>query len=144
MSNLHKFLTVLFIIFIFSFGTKAQQNNVLLEFCTGTWCKWCPCGDAIAESILSTYPNTMILAYHGGGGGDPFQTFNGSEIMGAQYHNFVLYPSGAIGRRTGSATDRADWASNVTSQQTNAPGVSITVNKTYNPTTRVLTADIQS
>jgi hypothetical protein len=127
-----------------SVNSHSQGNNVLLEFCTGTWCQWCPCGDVIAQNILNTYPNTLVLAEHGGGGGDPFQNFPGNEINGPQYHNWSLYPTGCIGRRTGSVVDREDWISTVVSQNSMTPGVSFTVNKTYNPTTRVLSATVLS
>ncbi|HEY3250440.1 MAG TPA: hypothetical protein VGK25_04925 [Ignavibacteria bacterium] len=52
------FLLVLFLLLVlFSKDSYSQTgNNALLEFCTGTWCQWCPCGDDAAEQILINYP----------------------------------------------------------------------------------------
>ena len=41
-----------------SFG---QTRNPVLEYCTGTWCQWCPCGeDVIKDDILPAIPNAII------------------------------------------------------------------------------------
>ena len=56
------FVALLFISVAFTPKIQAQDtNNVLLELCTGTWCQWCPCGHTIADQILTTFPNTLIL-----------------------------------------------------------------------------------
>jgi outer membrane protein Omp28/type IX secretion system substrate protein len=113
-------------------------NNVLLEFCTGTWCQWCPCGDSTAHNILINYPNTLVLAYHGpyNYGGDPFTTFNGYNIIGMLGLN--AYPTGVIGRRSG-IINWASWNNPVVIQSnTIQPGISIAVTKSYNSGTRQL------
>ena len=74
-------------------------RNVVLEFCTGTWCQWCPCGDDEAHHLSVTYPNSVILAYHGSGS-DPWKNFNGNGIIGLL--GFAGYPSGLVDRRLGA------------------------------------------
>lgn len=119
---------------------KAQTGfNTILEYCTGTWCQWCPCGHTIINNILAQYPNTMVLGYHGAGN-DPWQSYSAGirAIFG-----FNAYPTGVVGRRTGIVS-RSVWHSWVAYQITNIePGVSIQVNnKNYNPSTRTITADV--
>jgi hypothetical protein len=124
--------------------TFPQSNDVLLEFCTGTWCTWCPCGHQIAEQIQTAHPYTLVLAYHGpysNPQGDPFVNFNGYQIM--DLIGFSAYPSGVVGRRTGIIM-RDAWTTMVNLQQNLQPGVNITLNKNYNPVTRELTATINS
>jgi hypothetical protein len=110
--------------------------NTLLEFCTGTWCGYCPCGDITADALLVNFPNTMILAYHGGGGGDPYQVFNGNSIISMM--GFAGYPTGFIGRRRGPF-EYPGWNNPVVQQNSSVqPGVSIVITKNYNTGTRQL------
>jgi hypothetical protein len=128
----------------FSSYTYSQTgNNVLLEFCTGAWCGYCPCGELSAEQIQQNFPNTMILAYHGGGT-DPYTNFNGNNIINLL--GFTAYPSGVIGRRAGIIAWTA-WNNPVVIQSNTVyPGVSIAVTKSYNSSTRQLqvTANVTS
>ncbi len=114
-------------------------NNVLIEYCTGTWCQWCPCGHQIINDILTTYPNTVVLAYHGAGS-DPWQSYS-NGIRGL--FGFSAYPTGCIGRRTGIIS-RSAWSNQVTIQSlTIQPGVIIEIsNKNYDPGTRTYSATI--
>jgi hypothetical protein len=118
-------------------------NNVLLEFCTGTWCGYCPCGELSAEIIQRNLPNTMILAYHGGGV-DPYANFNGNNILSLL--EFGAYPTGVIGRRTGTVNWTGWYNPLVFQSNTVEPGVSIAVTKSYNSSTRQMqvTANITS
>jgi hypothetical protein len=130
-----KLLTILFILFIAELGYSQPANNVLLEFCTGAWCQWCPCGDAIAESVAVYKPDALILAYHGGGS-DPFLNFNGNNIL--SLIGFSAYPTGVVGRRTG-VIDRNGWFGQSMIQTNNyPPAVSYTTNRHYNPATRLV------
>ncbi|MFZ1322168.1 MAG: Omp28-related outer membrane protein [Ignavibacteria bacterium] len=74
-------------------------RNAALEFCTGTWCQWCPCGEDQVHNFKTAYPNSVILAYHGAGS-DPWKNFNGNSIMALM--GFNGYPSGLIDRRLGN------------------------------------------
>ena len=116
-------------------------RNVVLEFCTGTWCQWCPCGDDEAHHLAETYPNSVILAYHGSGS-DPWKNFNGNGIIGLL--GFAGYPSGLVDRRLGANNG---WGSMFTDaeyrySQNPAATVNITVSSAvYNTGTRQLTVN---
>lgn len=109
--------------------------NTVLEYCTGTWCQWCPCGHTIIQDILLNNPNTMVLAYHGAGS-DPWQTYSQGirSIFG-----FSSYPSGVVGRMTG-IIERTGWNNRVYIQSTFVePGVEIIANEfTFDGTTRTV------
>jgi hypothetical protein len=132
-------LLLLVVVTLFAFPFKnsySQQNNVLLEYCTGTWCVWCPCGHSVVNSIKANYPNTVILGYHGAGS-DPWQSYSAGirSLMG-----FSAYPTGVVGRITGIIS-RDSWYNQVAVQTTAfQPKVNIEITKNYNPSTRQLTA----
>ena len=82
---------------IFTTHTSAQvPRSVVLEFCTGTWCQWCPCGHQTAEALEAAYPNLVALAYHGGGT-DPWRFFDGYAVR--TQLGFAAYPTAIIDRR---------------------------------------------
>ena len=72
-----------------------NPRNVLVEYCTGTWCQWCPCGKFALHELETYYPNLIVLAYHGSGG-DPYINFNGNTIITSLGMN--AYPTGTIDR----------------------------------------------
>ena len=118
---------------------KAQTGfNAVLESCTGTWCQWCPCGHEIIADILQSYPNTMILEYHGGS--DPWSSYSLPMI---QLFGFSSYPTGVVSRRTGIVSRNA-WNNPVVIQSNSfQPGCSIQLNnKAYNSGTRTISGDI--
>ncbi|NOS86482.1 MAG: Omp28-related outer membrane protein [Ignavibacteria bacterium] len=135
-------LIVLAIIALVGFkpNVSAQSGfNTVLEYCTGTWCQWCPCGHDIINGFLASYPNTMVLAYHGASS-DPWKEYSLPMI---QAFGFSSYPTGVVGRRTG-VISRSGWNNQVVVQTNSVtPGVTIAVNnKTYNSGTRTITADV--
>jgi hypothetical protein len=108
----------------------------VLEFCTGTWCQWCPCGDQQAEQLEVLYPSSVILAYHGGGG-DPFINFNGNSIISQL--GLTGYPSGLVDRHGilgwGSfCTDGENWLNLIPASTVNI----VITNQSYNTGTRQL------
>jgi len=115
------------------------NRAVLLEFATGTWCQWCPCGDSTADRLLNTYPNMVVLAYHGyTGSTDPWVGFTGNTILGLL--GLSAYPT-AIFDRQNSPGDFTTWDGYCQSRYgTYGPTpISIAVqSQTYNPTTRQL------
>ncbi len=120
--------------------TSAQTGfNTAVEYFTGTWCQWCPCSHAIVENILTNYPNTVILAYHGPSN-DPW-TATGLPMI--QLFGASSYPTGVVGRRTGIISN-SGWNNRVVVQSmTVQPGVSIQLNnKSYNAGSRTITGDI--
>lgn len=116
--------------------------NTVLEYCTGTWCQWCPCGHDIVDAILLNYPETVVLAYHGPPGNttDPWDQYSGSMIS---LFGFSGYPTGVVGRKSG-VLSRSAWNNQVAIQSnTQQPTVSINLSAmNYNPTTRQLTATV--
>ena len=133
------YICITLIIFAGVFTQKAQAqdtNNVVLEMCTGTWCGYCPCGHVIADNILTMFPSTLLIEYHGGSSTEPFKDFTGNQILTAL--GFPGYPTGVIGRRTG-AISRGSWTSQVSYQRTFETDVRIALVQAFNSTTRVLT-----
>ncbi|MCE1165634.1 MAG: Omp28-related outer membrane protein [Bacteroidetes bacterium] len=144
-----KLLLVLAVLSVFAFPlslrsvAQTDSNNVLLEVCTGTWCQYCPCGHVVVEQVLSYFPNTLVLEYHGGSTSDPFENFNGNSILSTL--GFNSYPTGVIGRFTG-IIDRNAWLVQTMNQAGWDPSVRIQFVKSYNASTRQLnlTANVTS
>jgi Outer membrane protein Omp28/Secretion system C-terminal sorting domain/Kre9/KNH-like N-terminal Ig-like domain len=132
-------------IFFFSFtilnyNLIAQtQRNPVIEFCTGTWCQWCPCGDWTVENLLSAHPNLIPLAYHGPVGSDPFANFTGNEIISLM--GFTGYPTATVDRSS-TLGDYTTWISKVNSRINISATVSINIQKSFNKTTGQLDAAI--
>jgi len=119
-----------------------SPRNVVLEYCTGTWCQWCPCGKQWAHELEVHYPNSIVLAYHGGGS-DPYKNFNGNTIISML--GLTGYPSGVLDR-----IGKIGWGSFFTNGENRyatspASPVQIEViSQNYNSTTRQLSAMINS
>lgn len=131
---------------------NSEPKRMVLEFCTGTWCGWCPCGHQAADQILLTYPNTIVIAYHGASS-DPWQNFPGNTIRSLL--GFSAYPTGVFDRTNHPGNNGAPypyvtytmWASYAQNRYTAAPNSSIDVLVTatnYNPGTRQYTATFNS
>lgn len=112
-----------------------NTNRILFEGCTGTWCGYCPCGHEILEGIVESSPSMLVLEYHGGGGGDPWLTFNGNTIISLL--GYTAYPRATIGRREGNL-NRAYWVGAVNNQVNLQPPITLSFSHNYNPTTRQL------
>jgi hypothetical protein len=123
----------------------ASPRRIVLEFCTGTWCQWCPCGDDEAHNVAVTYPNNSVLfAYHGAGT-DPWRNFNGNSILGLL--GFNAYPSGLVDRRLGANSGWGSFFFDSEYRLANFSGspVSITTtNVNYNSGTRVLSVNLNA
>lgn len=142
------FISIFFLTTLITDDAEASPRRVLVEFSTGTWCGYCPCGDSIiSHFILPQYPQTIVLAYHGGGGGDPFQTFNGSGILG-QLGIGSGFPLAVFDRQSGAGLDYDfNWPETCAVRYQRTPNSVIDLNMTakdYNPTTRMLTATINA
>jgi hypothetical protein len=116
----------------------SAPRNIVLEYCTGTWCSWCPCAREQAMLILNSFPNAVVFAYHGDiNSNDPFRIFNGNQVM--DMLDFFVYPSGIIDRKY-----NIDWMSIYLSAETrfySSPESAVNIaisNKTYNESTREL------
>ncbi|HEY3251272.1 MAG TPA: Omp28-related outer membrane protein [Ignavibacteria bacterium] len=120
-------------------------RKVILEFCTGTWCQWCPCGDDEAHNVATTYPdNAVVFAYHGAGS-DPYINFNGNNIIGLL--GFSGYPSGLIDRRLGANNGWGSFFFDAEYRLENAPSGTISITSTsinYNQGTRELSVNLNA
>lgn len=126
MKSLYTFLFVtLLTILSFTPQTEAQTaRNPVLEYCTGTWCQYCPCGHAVIHDVIMLYtPNAVILAYHGPtNSSDPYRVFAGNTIISSL--GFSSYPTGIIDRLT-APQSRSAWAGQVSNRSYAPPKVSI-------------------
>ena len=122
-------------------STAQTGNNVLVEYITGTWCGYCPCGHVILDNTVAAFPTTVVLAYHGASS-DPWQSYT-TGIRLALFGSSQSYPTAVIGRKTG-VLSRSAWYNNVGNQTgLDSPGVSIVLNnKQYNSGTRTITGSI--
>ncbi len=119
-----------------------QQRNPVLEYCTGTWCQWCPCGHLVIEQIKSSIPNAIFLGYHGpAGSSDPYDDFPGNSIMNLL--TLSAYPTGIIDR-TSAPVGRESWFSSVNNRNSVPANVSISTNGTFDPVNRLLNLNINS
>ncbi|NOS86481.1 MAG: Omp28-related outer membrane protein [Ignavibacteria bacterium] len=144
------FAALTFVIFIQN--TNSEPRRMVLEFCTGTWCGYCPCGHAAADQILIQYPNTIVIAYHGSST-DPWKDFTGNTIRSML--GFSAYPTGVFDRTNHPGNNGAPypyvtsnmWVSYAQSRYNSTPNsrVDAVVTATgYNTTTREYTATIQT
>ncbi len=120
-------------------GATAQARNPVIEFCTGTWCQWCPCGDEIIyNTIVPAIPNAIVLAYHGPpNSSDPWSNFPNNTILATL--GFSGYPTGIIDR-TSAPLSRSVWFSTMSNRLSVDPTVQININKTYDAGTRQINA----
>lgn len=129
---MRKLLTILAFILMTALN-YGQQRNPVLEYCTGTWCPWCPCGHTIINTqILPNVPNAVVLGYHGG---DEFSSFSGSNVMSLL--TFSSYPTG-IADRTSGPVGRDSWYSRILSRNNTPATVDISVLKSYDEQSRIL------
>ncbi len=126
MNKFFKLSTLLGLSFMFLFiEAEAQRSrNPVLEYVTGTWCQWCPCGHTIIHDVIMVNnPNTIVLAYHGpSNSSDPYRIFNGNNIISLM--GFNSYPTGIIDRLT-APQSRSAWAGQVSNRSVAPPKVSI-------------------
>ena len=139
-------LTLVLFIFLISPPAQSGPRRVLLEFSTGTWCGYCPCGDSIIEhNILTQYPQTVVLAYHGAND-DPFKNFNGNNILSLL--GITAYPLAVFDRQSGPPMDfDYNWPETCAVRYVRTPNSVINISytaKSYNTTTRFLTATVNA
>ncbi len=142
-SGMKKIINVLFVVLIFiSMNTGklfSEPRNVLIEYLTGTWCGNCPCGHQTLSSIVSMYPQTIILAYHGFSN-DPWRQFNGNGIINLL--GFSATPTADIDRgNVVSLGDYSQWITGVQNRYNSSPDtrINLTVtSKIYDEATRLL------
>ncbi|MCC6865121.1 MAG: Omp28-related outer membrane protein [Ignavibacteria bacterium] len=143
---------VLLLLLTAAINNYAEPRRMVLEFCTGTWCGYCPCGDVAAEQILSTYPGTIVIAYHGAST-DPWQYFNGYAIRTMM--GFGAYPTGVFDRTNHPGNNGAPypyitynmWAGYSSSRMSSSPTTQINLavtSSSYNSGTRELNVNVDA
>ena len=136
---LSSYFVIGLILVSFSNSNAQTLRNPVFEFCTGTWCQWCPCGDFTMENILAVHPNVIPLAYHGPAGSDPFANFSGNNIIALM--GMTGYPTGTADR-VSPLGDYTTWTAKVNARINIDATVSINIVKTYNTSTRQLDATV--
>lgn len=142
-----KILFILLLVFILFNNSYSDPRRVLIEFCTGTWCQYCPCADSILEKIILVQrPQTVVLAYHGNiVSGDPYAFFNGHNIDSLL--GIWGYPVGVVDRAFGYPMNCDFWRDSCNYRYNHQPNTVINLSiasKNYNPPTRELTVTINS
>ncbi len=127
--------TFVFLLLFLHAHISAQERNVLIEYCAGTWCASCPlAAEAVQNDILPAYPNTIVLAYHGWAGSpDPFSDFEGNDII--DLLSFNSYPTGRIDRATDALPDY-HWLENVEPRSEIPAKVDINCNVSFDTLSR--------
>ena len=143
-------IVILLLGFLVTNSSYSEPRNVLLEFCTGTWCPSCPGGHTAAHQIQLSSPNTVIIAYHGpANGSDPFSFFNGNSVISML--GFQGYPTGIIDRMNHPGNNGqpypwvtwSQWSGRVQQSYASRPNTDVSLNIaniSYNPATRELYA----
>ncbi|MCX6163757.1 MAG: Omp28-related outer membrane protein, partial [Ignavibacteriae bacterium] len=143
------FTVLVFVFFVCGMFTQKaislDTTNVVMETCTGTWCGYCPCGHDIIRSILTSYPNTVVLCYHGPPNyGSPQDPWTAAGYPMIQLFGMSSYPTGVIGRTSGIIS-RSAWYATVASYSTQTPTVRVIITSpTINNTTRKVTGTISA
>lgn len=145
-----KIILIVSVTFLLAFNINSEPRRVLLEYCTGTWCGWCPCGhQAIENQIIPAYPNTIFIAYHGGAtSSDPWKDFEGNAVRSLL--GFTAYPTAIIDRGNTPSNPYVTydmWLDKVQTRYSSTPNTQVNlafVSKNYNSSTRELTAVINA
>ena len=123
--------------------TLAQETrNPVLEYCTGTWCQWCPCGhDVINNVVLQYIPNAVVIGYHGpeNYASEPYSFFTGNSVISGL--GFNAYPTGIVDR-TSLPISRSVWYSVMSARQSVGATVHIDITKSFDEEARMLRATI--
>ena len=145
--NIISAILTLLLLFGIIRNTNSEPRNLLIEYCTGTWCGWCPCGHQALNSIKALYPQTISLAYHGGStSADPWKNFNGVEVRSLL--GFTGYPTGIFDRTNTPSNPYVTydmWMTRASDRYLNAPNANVILNitsKIYNPTDNSLNVTV--
>lgn len=150
MKKLKQIITFVLLFAAVNFSeTFGLPRNVLLEYCSGTWCGWCPCGHQTVHSIMNLYPNTIPIAYHGGSSSaDPWKNFYGNEIRSLL--GFTGYPTAIIDRKNTPSNPYITydmWTGLVQNEYTVSPEAEVEISvssKSYNSATGEFNLSVNS
>jgi hypothetical protein len=137
-----KVIFLALLLFAFCSRGYSEPRRVLIEYCTGTWCGWCPCGHQVIEDqVLPQYPNTVCIAYHGALN-DPWREFEGAETRNLL--GFTAYPTAVVDRTNdpnNPVSSYQTWFGKVQSRYSTSANTRIDLAmtyKAYNPSSREL------
>ncbi|MDQ3020540.1 MAG: Omp28-related outer membrane protein [Bacteroidota bacterium] len=143
------FINVLIISALNFSNSYSGPRNVLVEYCTGTWCGYCPCGHQALNTITSTYRETIIIAYHGGASSaDPWKDFTGNQVRSLL--GFSGYPTAVIDRGNTPSNPSFTynlWYGRVDSRYLTSPNSNVNLvisSKSYNETSRELSVTLDA
>ena len=129
-----------------------QQQNVLIEDITGVRCVNCPQGNAIIDSLISTYSGRVeAIGIHSGMYSLPYQVYN-DTFATAQSNALANYldignpgtfPEGCVNQKlfngqSAILIDRSLWAGLALQELLDTIKVNISVSNNYNSSTRSL------
>lgn len=133
----------------------AGNRVVLLEEFTGVGCTNCPKGSREIENLLTQFPDNLIaVSIHAGFFADTnifsfgkydFRTEEGTFLFGYLGPN-LGYPAGVVDRipvNGDMQIGRNQWASAITNDIQDQPAVELSIEKSYNSTTRELVVTIK-
>jgi thiol-disulfide isomerase/thioredoxin len=126
-----------------AFG-QVPSRTVLIEEFTGEWCGWCPNGMMELEEMIAKYGDTIIVvAVHTS---DPLESPSASAMIGA-WANFS--PSALINRDYDTLLgaqvfQTGDWDAVIARQIDTPPVCDVQLNYGYNPSSRLLTAEVKA
>lgn len=122
-------------------GTGASTVKVVLEEFTGAWCGWCPDGAVIMEDLIAANPGKVIgISIHDG------DAMEYAEGIRSEF-GVSAYPNGMVDRKVfpGEADEphsRGQWTANVNAQLTRYTPVEVSVDHSYDASTRTITATV--
>ncbi len=135
--------------------TNKYEQKILLEEYTGFRCGNCPEATEIAHSLKEKYPNNVILlSVHAGGYAKPtsahpydFRTPIGDELDNFFGCSMAGNPNGMV-NRVGFPTKshilrEGQWESAILNLIPKKPKMNISLNVSYNATTRKITAIVE-
>ncbi len=124
--------------------SSKPNKNVFLEVFGATWCTICPHAASVISEINNSTDKLIVAVVHID---DPYTCTTGTEI----FENYHLFPgwlvTGLIDRYTfyGDVSmdmDRYLWPRHVDQREDNISPVEITMNNSYDPSTRELEIDL--
>jgi len=121
--------------------SQIPPKHVVIEEFTGAWCGYCPDGAAKLNEILTANPSMYGVAIHN----EDAMAFTDGNTVDDTYSEG--YPTGMVDRfdfaeEAYIAFNRGNWATRATQRAAMVTPVKVDITKTYNATTRALTADV--
>lgn len=118
-------------------------RKILVEEFTGDWCGYCPEGHEILDNIITNNPNRIVAV------GMHYNDFLESSYSLAMVSNLSVaaYPRAAVDRFTYSGGNafvmsRSYWTGAVAARLNVSSPVTININPSYNPGTRILNVTV--